>query len=68
MDHYHGVLLPGVARLSVADATPEIDDLLAADQDTACSTQFVPLNKVLGECIADSFKTGADVTLNSKAI
>ena len=54
--------LPGLARLLVSDAAPEVDDLLAAMIRTARAAQFPAPGEVVGKRLAHGLKTTADVT------
>ena len=63
VDDDHGVLLPRLARLLVADAAPEVDDLLAAVIGAAGAAQLAPPSEVLGKRLAHGLKAAADVSL-----
>ena len=63
VDDDHRVPFPRFARLLVSNAAPEIDDLLAAEIDTAGATQLTASSKVLGERVAHRFKAATDVSL-----
>jgi hypothetical protein len=64
MDYYHGVPLPRIASLLVANATPQVDYLLAMNKGAAGSAYLASPNKVLGEGLAHDLKPAADVPLN----
>ena len=63
VDDDHRVLLPRFARLLVADAAPEVDDLLAVAIGTAGATQLTASGEVLGKRLAHRFKATTDVSL-----
>ena len=67
VDDHHGVLLPWLAGLLVADAAPEIDDLLAAMIDTAGAAQLPAPGEVLGECLAHCLEARTDVPVDNIA-
>ena len=60
----HGVLLPWLPGRLVANAAPQVDDLLAVAVDAACRPQLVAAGEVLWESVAHGLKSLADVSLN----
>ena len=64
VDDHHGVLLPRLARLLVADAAPEVDDLLAAVIGAAGAAQLAAPGEVLGKRLAHGLEAAADVSLD----
>ena len=67
VDEDHGVLLPRLARLLVADAAPEIDDLLAPVVRAAGAAQLAASREVLRKGVAHAFEAGTDVSFNGDA-
>jgi hypothetical protein len=65
MDYHHRVALPRLVRLLVADAAPEIDDLLAEVVRRARAAQFSAAGEVLLEHLADDLEAATDVTLDA---
>ena len=63
VDDDHRVLLPRLARLLVANAAPEIDDLLAVVIGTAGATQLAASLEVLGKRLAHRLEAATDVSL-----
>ena len=54
----------GLPALLVADAAPDIDDLLAVVIDRAGAAELVAPGKVVRECVPHRLEAGADVSLN----
>ena len=67
VDDHHGVLFPRLAGPLVADAAPEIDDLLAAVIGTAGAAQLPAPGEVLGERVAHRLEARADVPVDDIA-
>ena len=65
MDDDHRVALPGLARHLVPNATPEVDDLLAAVEGAAGASQLGAAREVLLERVAHWLEAATDVSLNS---
>ena len=68
VDDHHGVLLPRLAGLLVANAAPEVDDLLAAVIDTAGAAQLSAPGEVLGERLAHRLEATTDVSFDDHLI
>jgi hypothetical protein len=63
IDQHHRVFIPGLVRLLISDAAPDIDDFLAAKIGTAGASQFPPSNEVVGKRLAYRLKPRTDVSL-----
>jgi hypothetical protein len=63
VDDHHGVLLPRIAGLLVADTAPEVDDLVAARIRTAGASQLSPSSEVVSKRLAHGIEAAADVSL-----
>ena len=68
VDDDHRVPFPRLARLLVADAAPEIDDLLAVVIDAARAAQLAASGEVLGERVAHRLEAAADVPFDGRAV
>ena len=64
VDDHHRVLLPGLAGLLVADAAPQIDDLLAAVIDTTGATELTPSVRSFQRTPRDRLEATTDVTVD----
>ena len=63
-DEHHRVPLPRFARLFVANAAPQVDDLLAAVVGTAGAAQLPASSEVVGKRLAHGLKARTDVPLD----
>src|SRR5437899_7042579 len=63
MDDHHRVLVPRLSGLLVSDATPEIDDFLAAVIRATGAAQFPASSEVVGECVARRLEATTDLSL-----
>ena len=61
MDDHHRVLLPGLSRVLVPDAAPEIDGHLAAVIGTARAAQLVAAREVVVEGVAHGLEATTDL-------
>jgi hypothetical protein len=68
VDHHHRVLLPGLTRLLVPSAAPQVDHLFAAVIGAAGAAQFSPPSEVLDERLAHHLKARLDLSLNNNAV
>jgi hypothetical protein len=64
VEDHHGVPLPRFAGALVANASPEIDDLLAAVIDAAGAAQLAASREVLDERLVDPLEAPADLALD----
>src|ERR1044071_7336001 len=64
VDDDHGVAFPGLARLLVADAAPQIHDLLATGVGAAGAAEFMPSREVVRKGIAYAHESTRDVSLD----
>jgi hypothetical protein len=68
MDDHHSVLLPPLAGPLVADAAPQVHDLLPVVPGTTGSAQFVAEREVIGERLAHRLETRTDVPVNTNGV
>jgi hypothetical protein len=64
VDDHHGVALPRLGRLPVANAAPEIDDLLTPAVGAARAAELPATRKVVDKCVPHSLESGADVAVD----
>ena len=57
VDDHHGVPLPRLGRLAVANAAPEIDDLLAVAVGAARAAELTPADEVGDKCVPHSLES-----------
>src|SRR5262245_46889190 len=67
-DEHHRVLFPWLARPLVADAAPEIDNLLAPVIGTAGATQLPASSEVGGKRFAHGLEAAADLPLDAQVV
>jgi hypothetical protein len=64
----HRVCFPGVGRLLVANAAPEIDDLHAPVIRAAGTGQLVAAFEILCERLSHAFESASDMPLDDDAV
>ena len=65
MDDHHRVLLPGLSRVLVSDAAPEIDGYLATVIRTARAAQLVAAREVVGKRVAHGLEPTTDLAVHT---
>ena len=68
VDDDQGVPLPVLACLFVADAAPDIDDLLTTQICAAGATEFPASDEVVREYLANDLEAGTDVPVYNDAV
>ena len=68
MDDHHRVLLPGLSRLLVSAAAPEIDGDLATVKRTARAAQLVASREVVGKRFAHRLEPTTDLAVHARSV
>src|SRR5262249_43066469 len=64
IDDDHRVAFPRVARLSVTNAAPQVDDLFAAEIGATGAAELPTPGEVVGKYVEDTLEPARDLSLN----